>query len=150
MAGFITTTNAPAIRVAEDKTFTFQKLKRKHLGEMVAKWKAKEQAEFIANSKELGLSPAEAIEKLDEHKDAWSMVSYWNRSILMSHERMMEVILASLKIANPNTTEQEVDDLPFSEEEMHELAFEIWWGQPLPHDVDPEPADEKKTQSQTT
>jgi hypothetical protein len=132
----------PVIRVVEDKTFQFQKLKRRDLARLANKWVAKMRDEHLKNWKESNLDSEKMVEKLeafDINSKAFSFAVH----LIYQREFLYETILESLRYDNPTVTEEALDSLPFSDDELYAIALEIW-GQKLKKEEDEESVEKKQ------
>lgn len=131
-------TAAPVVRVHDGVTYEFPKLKRRDLGRLLVKWAAEDRARLLALMDQAGLPADAKASKLIEHDADSRLLSYVVRRCA-EYERCDEVLLASLRSARPETTPENVADLPFGLGELVEIAVEVCGFRPSKEGGDADP-----------
>lgn len=108
--------DAPVVRVADDKPYTFPKLTRKQIGTLSAKWAAEDRARVVATLQAGKISEAVRADKLIEFDRDCRGISYGLRC-MSELDRAYEVLHLSAPDVEPSfVTLLDVVD----------LACEVW------------------------
>lgn len=114
----------PVCRTVGDKTYSFRKMKRREIGEFIARWASQDRARLKATFIECGLGGSEMAEKLSAFERDAELVSYGYRCLLET-KRALEVLEAS---EFPVVSVEY--EYPFASDEVVDIAC-LTWGMKL-------------------
>ena len=121
---------APVVRVVDGEgggkeTYEFPMLKRRDVAALIAKWAAEDRAALVKTLEDAGADSAVKLDRLREFDLESGTIQYGYRA-LFKIDRTFETVLTSLRVANPTATEDALDRLPFSPDELWAIAAELW------------------------
>ena len=121
---------APVVRVVDGEgggkeTYTFPMLKRRDVAALIAKWAAEDRAVLVKTLEDAGADSAVKLDRLRDFDIESGTIQYGYRA-LFKIDRTFETVLTSLRVANPTATEDALDRLPFSPDELWAIAAELW------------------------
>lgn len=149
-------TAAPIVRKVGDRTFEFPRLTMGDLGKLLAVLREDRRKALLRNLEDLKPSmdhKLEALRAFDERPlDTFDGLR-WARS----PEGTSRTLLASLKLAKPDATEDDVKALPIAPLVLSNIAFELWGFTPTYTEregagdgSDPKPETTTRTTSENT
>jgi hypothetical protein len=130
---------SPVCRTVDGTTHTFPKLKRKQIGVLFAKWAAEDRARLVRTLAEVSADVTTRLKALADFDDRSTTVSY-GYGCLFEFSRAREVIRESMVTVDKAATDEAADDLPFTSDEIVELACLIVGMRPKGKSADPTPA----------
>jgi len=116
---------APVVRVVDSERYVFPMLKRRDVAALIAKWAAEDRAVLVKTLEDAGADSAVKLDRLREFDLESGTIQYGYRA-LFKVDRTFETVLTSLRVANPTASEDTLDCLPFSPDELWAIAAELW------------------------
>lgn len=114
---FTAAADAPICRTVKGQTYSFPVLKRRQLGELLAKWAAEDRAALLVRMNEVKADSKDRLDRLSDFDHTSKMIVYLYRNIFQ-FGRAEEILSAS----NPSVV---IDDLPFTPDEIVDIALSV-------------------------
>lgn len=114
---FMAAADAPVCRTVNGQTYSFPLLKRKQLGELLAKWRAEDRVALLVRMDEVKADPKDRLDRLSDFDHISRTIVYLYRQIFQFGRA--EQVLA---MSQPDVT---VDNLPFTPDEIVDIALSL-------------------------
>lgn len=134
------TVGAPVVRTVDGTRYVFPALKRRHIGRLLAVWAEEDRSRLMKILDDAKATSEERVARLEKHDQSARLISFGYRS-LFEFERVGEVLLTSKRIEEPDTDDAWIDSIPFTQDQMNEIACELW-GFDIPTSDDTEGEDD--------